>query len=550
VSIRKRAASNRAPSSAASSGPTPSNAISSNAVSANAVSSGTIPTDAKIRTIEALGEIARSARAQGRSVALCHGVFDLVHLGHIRHIQTARNEADVVMVTVTADSFVNKGPGRPVFPEHMRAEMLAALANVDWVGINPTASAEPLLDIVRPDIYVKGADYENPDDDVTGKIRTEREAVERHGGRIVFSRDLTFSSSSIVNRHFDIYDPPLRAYLQQVRQSGGADRLPRLIDSVANMHVVLVGDTIIDEYQYVSALGKSSKENIVATLFKSGEQFAGGVIAAANHVANFCKSVEIVTTFGGDDYPQDFIRTHLRPNITLTPIRIEGRPTTKKLRFVELGYLHKLFEVYTMNDAPLDRIQQAAVDTITRQRIKGADVVIVTDFGHGMIAPSTIDALISNSKFLAVNAQSNSGNHGYNLITKYPRADYICIDAPEARLAATDKFSEIAAVIENGLRAAIDCDNVIVTHGANGSYPFSTGTGVSRVPAFTKTVVDTVGAGDAFLSITAPMVAAGGSVEDVAFIGNAAGAIKVGIVGHRSSVEKVPLVKFITALLK
>lgn len=176
--------------------------------------------------------------------------------------------------------------------------------------------------------------------------------------------------------------------------------------------------------------------------------------------------------------------------------------------------------------------------------------MIVTDFGHGMIASSTIDTLIRNSRFLAVNAQSNSGNHGYNLITKYPRADYICIDAPEARLAATDKFSDIASVIQDGLHRKIDCDNMIITHGSFGCYPFSSKTGVARVPAFTKTVVDTVGAGDAFLTITAPLVAAGGNIEDVAFIGNAAGAIKVGIVGHRNSVEKAPLVKFVTALLK
>src|SRR3982750_4739052 len=89
----------------------------------------------KIKTIEELGEIARAAQAEGRTVALCHGVFDLVHLGHVRHILAARNEADVVIVTVTADRFVNKGPGRPIFPENMRAEMLAALGTVDWVGI-------------------------------------------------------------------------------------------------------------------------------------------------------------------------------------------------------------------------------------------------------------------------------------------------------------------------------------------------------------------------------------------------------------------------------
>jgi rfaE bifunctional protein nucleotidyltransferase chain/domain len=504
----------------------------------------------KIKTIEELGEIARAAQAEGRTVALCHGVFDLVHLGHVRHILAARNEGDVVIVTITADRFVNKGPGRPIFPENMRAEMLAALGTVDWVGINRTSSAEPVLDTVRPDIYVKGSDYENPEDDVTGKIATEREAVERHGGRIVFTRDVTFSSSSLLNRYFDIYDPPLRDYLQKVREGGGAERLLNLIDKIQDMHVVLVGDTIIDEYQYVTALGKASKENIVATLFKNREQFAGGVIAAANHVASFCKSVEIVTTLGGDDYPEAFLRAHIRPNVKLTPIRVENRPTTRKLRYVELGYLHKLFEVYTMNDTPVSEAQRKEIDEVTAERVRSADVVIVTDFGHGMIANSTIDTLIANSKFLAVNAQSNSGNHGYNLVTKYPRADYICIDAPEARLAATDKFNDIASVIENGLHGKIDCDNMIITHGSFGCYPFSSKTGVARVPAFTKTVVDTVGAGDAFLTITAPMVAAGGNIEDVAFIGNAAGAIKVGIVGHRNSVEKVPLVKFVTALLK
>jgi rfaE bifunctional protein nucleotidyltransferase chain/domain len=521
-----------------------------NLAAGDALTVGQFEAHEKVKPIEELGDIARSAQARGLKVALCHGVFDVVHLGHIRHIQAARSEGDVVIVTITADRHVNKGPGRPIFPEAMRAEMLATLSTVDWVGISQSPGAEPILEIIRPDIYVKGSDYEKPEDDVTGKINAERDAVERHGGRITFTREVTFSSSSLVNRYFDIYDPPLRDYLQKIRDDGGASRLLGLIDRIQDMHVVLVGDTIVDEYQYVSALGKSSKENIVATQFKHREQFAGGVIAAANHVASFCKSVEIVTTLGGEDYPREFIQSHIRPNVTLTPFRIEGRPTTRKLRYVELGYLHKLFEVYTMEDSPLDAADRGEIDRITAERIRRADVVIVTDFGHGMIAPSTIDTLIANSKFLAVNAQSNSGNHGYNLITKYPRADYICIDAPEARLAATDKFSDIESVIANGLHGKIDCDNMIITHGSFGCYPFSAKTGVMRVPAFTKMVVDTVGAGDAFLTITAPLVAAGGDIEDVAFIGNAAGAIKVGIVGHRNSVEKVSLIKFITALLK
>jgi rfaE bifunctional protein nucleotidyltransferase chain/domain len=477
-------------------------------------------------------------------------VFDLIHLGHIRHLDEARQLADVLMVTVTCDRHVNKGPGRPIFPEEMRAEVLASFASVSWVGISYEESAESILDAIKPDIYVKGSDYENPEDDVTGKIRAEREAVERNGGRIIFTRDITFSSSSLINRHFDVYDPPLREHLDRVRESGGAARLLELLESVRDMHVVLVGDTIIDEYQYVSALGKSSKENIVATLFKGREVFAGGVVAAANHVADFCRSVEIVTLLGAEDPREDLVRQHLKPNVSLTALSAEARPTTRKLRYIETGYLHKLFEVYFMNDVPLDEQRQAEVDKVVAQRVRTADVVIATDFGHGLIARSTIAALNQNARFLAVNAQSNSGNHGYNLITKYKRANYICIDAPEARLAAADKFNNIDVVIEKGLCAAIDCDHIIVTHGAHGCYPYEAGKGVSRVPAFTKTVVDTVGAGDAFLAITSPLLAAGGDIDDVAFLGNAAGAIKVGIVGHRSSVEKVPLVKFVTTLLK
>ncbi|HZD26538.1 MAG TPA: PfkB family carbohydrate kinase, partial [Alphaproteobacteria bacterium] len=141
-------------------------------------------------------------------------------------------------------------------------------------------------------------------------------------------------------------------------------------------------------------------------------------------------------------------------------------------------------------------------------------------------------------------------NHGYNAIGKYRRADYVCIDAPEARLAVRDRFSDLGEVIQGPLREQIDCNRVIVTHGQNGCVTFDLAEGLGKVPAFTRQVVDTVGAGDAFLSVTAPLVQAGMPMELVGVIGNAVGAMKVGIVGHRSSVQRVPLMKFLTALLK
>jgi bifunctional ADP-heptose synthase (sugar kinase/adenylyltransferase) len=457
----------------------------------------------------------------------------------------------MLIVTTTADRFVNKGPGRPIFPERMRAELIAAIEYVDWVGINDGPSAEPVLATVKPDVYVKGSDYENPEDDITGRISDEREAVERHGGRIVFTRDITFSSSSLINRYLDVYDPPLRDFLDGLRADGGAERIPALIDSVRDTKIVLVGDTIIDEYQYVNTLGKSAKENMIATLYDSSEVFAGGVLAAANHVADFCAEVSVVTTLGADCPYEDMIRASLKPNVRLDVVSAGRRPTTRKLRYVDQGYLRKMFEVYFMDDRPLPETSQGELAGVVESRAKAADVVLVNDFGHGMISNGLVRLLREVSPFLAVNAQTNSGNQGFNLITKYRNVDYVCIDAPEARLAAADKYSDISLIIGETLPRQIDCRKLIVTHGTAGCYTYSAAEGgVHRIPAFTKTVVDTVGAGDAFFTVTAPLVAAGGRMVDVGFVGNAAGAIKVGIVGHRQSVEKVPLMKFVTTLLK
>jgi rfaE bifunctional protein nucleotidyltransferase chain/domain len=504
----------------------------------------------KVRSIDELGLISQQARAAGETVVLAHGVFDLVHLGHVRHLEAARREGTVLIVTITCDKHVGKGPGRPVFPEQLRAEMLAALEYVDWVGINHGSSAEPVIHALEPHVYVKGSEYENPDEDVTGRIIAEREAVEAHGGRLCFTRDVTFSSSKLINRYLDIYDPLLRDHLEAVRSKGGLDTIIELIERVRNFRVLLIGDAIIDEYQYIRPLGKSSKENMIATLSIGHEAFAGGVFAAANHVAGLCREVEVVTCLGRENDGEDLIRDSVRSNVKLNLLYRDGVPTTRKCRFIEPGYMRKLFEVYSMDDEPLGSSLVSDLDQIIGERANEFDLVIVTDFGHGLIGPSTVKTLINSSRFLAVNAQSNSANMGYNLITKYPRADYVSIDAPEARMAAADKFGDLATLASDQLHSRIECGHIILTHGSNGCVTWKNGETPTRIPAFTKTVVDTVGAGDAFFAVTSPLVAAGGAMDLVGFVGNAAGAIKVGIVGHRQSIEKAPLIKYITALLK
>lgn len=504
----------------------------------------------KIKSLREIGAISKEAQEQGRSVVLAHGVFDLVHLGHIRHLEAAEKEGDVLIVSVTPDRFVNKGPGRPVFGDPLRAEMLAALECVDWVTISDWPSAEELITLVKPNVYIKGPDYSNEGDDITGKIGAERAAVERFGGSIVTTDDITFSSSSLINRNLNVFDPEVMEYLGGLNKEQFLQTALGAIDGIADMRVLLVGEAIIDEYQYAKPMGKSAKESIIASRFQGREVFAGGVIAAANHVADFCREVEVITILGEQDSYQDLIRDTVRPNVKVHALFRRGVPTIRKCRFVEPGHMRKLFEVYFFEDEPVAGNMEKQLTDMIGDKARDVDLVIVTDFGHGMMTDKTINTVTESAKFLAVNAQSNSANLGYNLITRYPRADYVCIDAPEAQLAMGDRFSDIADLIATELRGAIDCRNFVVTHGERGCVVYSPATGVRRVPAFTRQVVDTVGAGDAFLAVTSPVVAAGANMEVTGFIGNTVGALKVGIVGHRQSVEKIPVKKYITTLLK
>ena len=507
-------------------------------------------TNTKIKTIEELGALRKASKKDGKTIVMAGGVFDLFHYGHLRHLQMAKDEGDILVVAVAADAHAGKAPGRPVFSENMRAEMVASQEITDRVVINHYPGAEQILDALKPDIYVKGSEYVNPEDDVTGRIVTEREAVEKHGGKIIFTDEITFSSSNLINNNLKIFDPSLREYLNDLRRRGGAEYVLGLIEKVKDYKVLVVGDTIIDDYIYVNPMGKSPKENIIATLYEEGEIFAGGVIAVANALASICDSVDVVTVLGAADSHRDLVEASVKDNINLTILERPSAPTTRKQRFVEPTYVKKLFEVYFMDDSPLPDDMESDLNSIISERAADYDLVMVTDFGHGMLQPSTIALLAEKAKFLAVNAQSNSANLGYNLITRYPRADYICIDTHEVRLAAGDKFNEVADVISEDLSRRIDCDKITVTLGSDGCVAFEEGAGVCEVPAIAGSPIDTVGAGDAFFAITSPVVASGAAMKDVGFIGNIAGWLKIGIVGHRRSIEKTSLIKTATALLK
>lgn len=510
-----------------------------------------VETNKKIVSMDEMAGLVSSAKQAGKVVVQCHGTFDLLHLGHVKHLEAARKSADVLIVTITGDKYVNKGPNRPVFNEQLRAEMMAALEIVDWVAVNQHLDAVPAIKTVKPSFYAKGQDYINPEGDITGKITEEREAVESVGGKILFTEEITFSSTELLNRNFNLYEPHLQRCLDNLRNDDALDRLHNYIDKMQDLKVLVVGDAIIDEYHYVLPMGKAAKENMIATRYQDREQFAGGVFATANNLSSFCKQVDVITTLGERESYKEFIEKNLKDNVAMHAIMREDAPTTRKRRYVDPGYMRKLFEVYYMDDTPLTSPTEKELNALLANKLQDYDVVIANDFGHGMIGRSTVDLLCKQSKFLAVNTQSNSANMGYNLIHKYPRADFACIDAPEARLAVTDKMSPIEDIITRMLPSRIDCQRFIITHGRHGCVTYQADEQiVHTIPSVGKSVVDTVGAGDAFLAVTSPLAALGLPLNEVGFIGNIVGALKIKILGHQKSIEKVDVQKSINAMLK
>lgn len=504
----------------------------------------------KITTLDRLGEIASTARAKGQRVVLAHGVFDILHVGHKRHLDIGKRHGDVMIVTLTTDRFVNKGPDRPVFAESLRAEMIAALESVDHVGISPNPSAEHVIEIVRPTLYLKGVEYRDEEADVTGRIRTERLMVEKYGGEILYTDDITFSSSNISNRVLQLYPEEAGTFLRELRAQITVADLTKAIAAVEQKRCLVIGDAILDEYVYVEPLGKPAKENIIATKYRDREIFCGGAIATANLTAQLCQRVDLVTLLGRQDSHEGFIRDSLHRNVGLVPFYREAGRTTVKSRLVDPAYVRKLFEVAYLSDEPLPALEQAALNDWVEDRIADYDAVIVNDFGHGMIDARLIDIVCRKSKFLAVNAQTNSGNRGFNLITKYPRADLICIDEPEARLAAMERHGSIEEVVRDNLEKRIDCHSFIITHGRLGSVVYTAREGIRRIPALTGEAIDTIGAGDAFFALAAPLVASGSDPFMAAFIGNAVGAMKVRIVGQRHQITKPEILKYLSTLLK
>jgi rfaE bifunctional protein kinase chain/domain/rfaE bifunctional protein nucleotidyltransferase chain/domain len=502
----------------------------------------------KIKSLEELEKILREfrRRKEGTKIVHCHGVFDLLHIGHIRYLEQAKKLGDVLIVTLTPDQYVNKGPHRPAFSENLRAEVLSAINCVDYVSINEWPTASETIKLIQPDIFAKGAEFR---DKPTEELIKEKSAVEGSGGEVAFIEDITSSSSSLINKYLDIFPEEVRKYLAEFSLQFPLEEILGYIDNFRSLKVLVIGDTIIDEYQYCESIGKASKEPALVAKSLATDIFAGGILAVSNHVANFCDEIDLLTVLGTVDSREDFIKENLKSNIGNFFLQKENTPTTIKRRFIDDYLLSKYFEIYIIDDRELTDIEDQRLCNKLEEILPNYDVVLVADFGHGMLSKDAIDLLCQNAKFLAVNTQINAGNRGFNTILKYPRADYACLNEDEFRLELRDKHGQLNQMMMQ-ISERLGNATVTATRGSQGSLCYKRENGFVSVPALATKVVDRVGAGDAVFALTSLLVAQDVPMEVVGFVGNTVGALAVSIIGNKSSVEKKPLIRSIQSFLK
>ncbi|MFZ5644533.1 MAG: PfkB family carbohydrate kinase [Bacillota bacterium] len=511
-------------------------------------------TEGKIITRTLFKPIREKYRKEGRKVVHCHGVFDLLHPGHIAHLEEARSLGDVLVVSITTASHVNKGPGRPYFSDELRMKSLAALACVDYVLLSEFPTALEIMDVIQPDIYVKGREYAEDSNDVTGNIASEVEKVRSYGGDIYFTDGVVFSSTKILNQNFPVFPPGVKDFVADFSSRHSFDEIRKIIDNIQPLRVLVVGDIIIDEYVFCRVQGLMSKDRALSARYEREERYLGGALAVARHLASFSNNVTLCGIVGNEPHIHSQLLNDMSRVMILDLQFDDCYQTVVKRRFIERRGIRdeyeKLFSVnYLGNGFREDRVERKEFYDKLQKRVPDFDIVLVADYGHGLIDEKVMEILQSEARFLALNCQTNSSNYGTNLITKYRRADSFTLDEAELRLAYSSRSGDVKNLLlklKNHLKSSAGW----LTLGSMGSVSINRDKTMEKTPAFTLTVKDTVGAGDAFFALSSICAGVNEPIEVGSFLGNIAGALAANVLGNTRAVNKTDLLKYASTLLK
>lgn len=490
----------------------------------------------KVVSLEQLLDLRRRAMESGKTVIHCHGCFDIVHPGHIHHLQYAKSLGDILIVSVSADTHVNKGIDRPLIPDDLRARSLAALECVDAVYLNEDPTAVQLLEQLRPDLYVKGREYEKNFDP---RFTAERDTVTRHGGRVVFSsNDIVYSSTSLINgleRTDPFKDEKLRRYCQRYDLSGR--NLSQILHRFRGQRVVVIGDYILDRYHFCDATGVAGEGPMMALRSIDQKDYDGGGAIIAKHLAELGAAPTLVTALADDELSHQANLRLRSAGVTVTGMTNRRRLVAKNRYLVDE---QKLFKVDEGTASPSDSRDEQQLTEQILAAADGAAAVIFADFGYGLITGGLLEKIMAPLR-AAVPIITADVSGRQSTLTRFEGVDLLCPTEREVRETLHDFSSGLGAVVAN-LLTRTKAKQALITLGKQGLVSFDWPHGSPQsaadrlrseyVPALATHSVDPMGAGDALLSVASLTLAVGGSLQAAALLGSMAASIEVQSIGN------------------
>ncbi len=483
----------------------------------------------KVKTVDELCA-AVGARPRDKKVIMCHGVFDLVHPGHIRHLIYAKEKADILVASLTADTHITKAQYRPFVPQDLRALNLAALEMVDYVVIDRNPTPVENIRQIQPDYFAKG--YEYGEKGINPKTQQEVEALRSYGGEILFTPgDIVYSSSHLIET-----EPPNIAVekLLVLMEADGLDfdRLRRILECCEGKKVHVIGDTIVDSLTYTSLIGGMTKTPTPSVRYDNRVDYIGGAAIVAKHLRAGGADVTFSTVLG-DDPLRDFVLQGLAESgVKCLPLIDHARPTTHKNAFVCGDY--RLLKVDTLDNRSITDNQ---VETLAEQ-ISGteADAVVFSDFRHGIFNRRTIPAMTAAIPADAFRVADSQVASRWGNILEFKGFDLVTPNEREARFSLADQDTGVRPLAAK-LHEEADCRTVILKLGDRGVLTCRTaGKGDLRsffvVSSFAERVVDSVGAGDALLAYATLSMLADPSEVAASVLGSMAAALECELDGN------------------
>jgi len=451
----------------------------------------------KIKTADQIARLIGD-RPRQKKVIMCHGVFDVVHPGHLRHLIYAKSKADVLIASLTADVHISKGKYRPHVPQELRAINLAAFEIVDYVLIDSEATPLKNLGLIKPDIFAKGYEYQSSG--LPLKTQEELDVIHSYGGEIIFTPgDFVFSSSQLI----EAAPPTLRIEkLVTLMESSGIDfdMLRRALDSLGGRRVHVVGDTIVDTLTYTSMIGGQTKTPTMSVLFEKRVDYIGGAGIVAEHLRAAGADVTFSTVLGEDNL-KDFVLEGLsKAGVECKAVIDKTRPTTNKNAIVAGGY--RLLKVDTLDNRSIsDDIVLAMAKAIATTK---AEALVFSDFRHGIYNRRTIPTLIDSIPEGIYKVADSQVASRWGNITDFRGFDLITPNEREARFALGDQDSGIRPLAAS-LYDAAQCKTLILKLGDKGVLTCRHGDHQALdsffvLDSFVDRLVDGVGAGDALLA--------------------------------------------------